>query len=425
VDVLRALPAASVHTVVCSPPYWLVRAYGTPPQRWADGWVGERGQEPTPEEYVSHAAEVFREVRRVLQADGTLWLNLGDTYWNDPGGQPGAWGQIGAKAREANRQVGRRRRAAGAAHPVLKRTDLVGVPWRVALALQADGWYVRAEVIWTKGNPLPESVRDRPTKAHEQVFLLSKRPTYYYDAEAIAEPATGGAHPRGVGLNPKSLFDGYAPHQASANVPRLHRPRANDSFAAAGRGLVARHNRRSVWAIPVGAYRGAHFATYPPALVEPCVLAGTSGAGYCPRCGAPWRRLTQREPMAKAPGSGAKRFGAGTMDGLAGTTAGAPASRTVGWRPGCACPPHAPVPCVVLDPCAGAGTTGLVADRLGRDAVLIELNGDYAELARRRIAGDAPLFADVEAAEDAGPAAGGPVSRGADGRDEAGARAAG
>jgi hypothetical protein len=311
---------------------------------------------------------------------------------------------------------------------VLKRKDLVGVPWRVALALQAGGWYLRAEVIWAQGNPLPESVRDRPTRAHEQVFLLAKRPTYYYDAEAIAEPATGTAHqpwaqPSRAGLIPKSLLDGYAPHQVSAN-----RPRPSDTCSAAVRGLVARHNRRSVWMIPVGAYRGAHFATFPPALVEPCVLAGTSDVGCCPRCGAPWRRVVDRS-VALGSGSGrAGRVPAGTRADTAPATSGRydlrlgprVAGATRGWRPGCRCPVQQPVPCTVLDPCAGAGTTGLVADRLGRDALLIELNGGHAELARRRIAGDAPLFADVEDAGAPGPTTG----AGTGGGEEADARTA-
>jgi DNA modification methylase len=414
-DVLGGLPAGSVHAVCTSPPYWQLRDYGTPPQRWPDGWVGEWGQEPEPERYVDHTVAVLRAVRRVLRDDGTLWLNLGDTYWNDPGGQNGAEGRVGAKAREANRQLGRRRRASGTAHAVLKRKDLLGLPWRVALALQADGWYLRAEVIWHKPNALPESVRDRPTKAHEPLFLLAKRPTYYYDAEAIAEPVSGTAHPRGAGLTPAALLEAPALDRAPPNVDRLHRGRQNPSCSSAVTELGDRRNRRSVWSIPLAGYAGAHFATFPPALVEPCVLAGTSAWGCCPACGAPWRRVTERRRIERDelpqgdPRRRPRRYDAGKGALLYGP--GHPgqryvASQTLGWRPGCVCPLREPVPCTVLDPCAGAGTTGLVADRLGRDAVLVELRPEYAAQARHRLTGDAPLFADVLGAGDVEASAG-------------------
>jgi DNA modification methylase len=320
VDVLSRQPAESVQCVVTSIPYWQLRAYGTPPQTWADGWVGEWGQEPTPEEYVAHTVEAFRAVKRVLRRDGTLWLNIGDTYWNDPGGQQGSEGTIGAKAKEANRQMGRRKRATGAHHPVLKRKDLVGIPWRVAFALQADGWWLRSEVIWHKPNPLPESVTDRPTKAHEPVFLLTKSADYFYDAEAIKEPNTPGTVAR--------LASGPVQAIGLGEKARLARGDSNrrDYAEPGGR------NKRSVWTIPVAAWSEAHFATFPPALVEPCVKAGT--------------------------------------------------------RPGD----------TVLDPCGGSGTVGMVADRLGRNAVLCELKPEYAAMAQRRITGDAPLFAEVEVA---------------------------
>lgn len=469
-DVLAGVPAGSVHCCVCSPPYWQLRDYGTPPQVWPEppppwgggtppcpagehvwmdatvrdgrhrddftagglqltaagsvghrgahagafcarcrAWIGEWGHEPDPELYVAHTVAVFREVRRVLRDDGTLWLNLGDTYWNDPGGQNGAEGRVGAKAKAANRLLGRRRRTtrveAGLPYqPHPRRKDLVGVPWRVAFALQADGWYLRSEIIWHKGNPLPESVVDRPTRAHEQVFLLTKRARYFYDAEAIAEPVSGDAHPRGAGVHPKSLLWEDAFGQASANATRLHRPRQHSHFAGAVRDLVERRNRRSVWLVRLAGYRGAHFATFPPALVEPCVRAGTSERGCCPACGAPWRRIVERRRVERNelpegdPRRRPRRYDAGkgaTLYGPGHSGQRYVVSRTIGWRPGCACPPHTPVPCTVLDPCSGAGTTGLVADRLGREALLIELRTEYVALAWQRVVGDAPLFADV------------------------------
>jgi DNA modification methylase len=321
VDVLARQPAESVQCVVTSIPYWRLRAYGTPPQTWADGWVGEWGQEPTPEQYVAHTVEAFAAVKRVLRRDGTLWLNIGDTYWNVPGGTQA--GCVSTKAKEAARRVGRRPLGK---HPVLKQKDMVGIPWRVAFALQADGWWLRSEVIWHKPNPMPEAVTDRPTKAHEPVFLLTRSADYFYDAEAIKEPQSEGTHAR-FGKNP-----------VQSSRRKLEAPgsgvKSNASFVAATAGMILEggRNKRSVWTIPVAAWSEAHFATFPPALVEPCVKAGS--------------------------------------------------------RPGD----------TVLDPCGGSGTVGMVADRLGRNAVLCELKPEYAAMAQRRITGDAPLFAEVEVA---------------------------
>jgi DNA modification methylase len=314
-DVLRTLDAESVQCVVTSPPYWGLRDYGV---------AGQLGLERTPDEYVEKVVAVFDEARRVLRNDGTLWLNLGDSYANDTkwGGQTGGK-HVSALPLHGNAGVGRGKRTTG-----LKAKDLVGIPWRVAFALQANGWYLRSDIIWHKTNPMPESVDDRPTRAHEYIFLLSKSPRYYYDAAAIKEPVTGGAHARGNGVNPKAKAHGPNSRAAVDRVPRP-RPKQNESFSAAVTGLVDERNKRSVWSVATFAYPGAHFATFPPALIEPCVKAGSR----------------------------------------AGDT--------------------------ILDPFAGAGTTGLVADRLGRDSLLIELNPAYAEMMRRRITGDAPLFVDL------------------------------
>lgn len=493
-DVLPTIAPATFHTCVTSIPYWQLRSYGTEPQVWAnpDGtplcvneheweteryyreggnssssslafsepgpenaqrlkdtrwrsnticqhcgaWRGEWGQEPTPEMYVDHTVAVFEAVRRVLRNDGTLWLNIGDTYWNDPGGQNGSEGWVGEKAKEANRQMGRRKRSTGSTDPVLKRKDLVGIPWRVAFALQAAGWYLRSEIIWHKPNPMPESCTDRPTKAHEYVFLLTKRGDYFYDREAIMEPVSGTAHSRGNGLNPKAKLNGYAPGQESANQPRLHRqkvpaywdtdpgahgriqrrPRQNESFSAAVAELVDQRNKRSVWTIPLNGFSEAHFATFPPALVEPCIKAGTSERGCCPTCGAPWGRIVARAPAApRIPGSAKSDAASERMAtrNMLQRTRGAranggahdnpfPPPVTLGWQQACSCPPHEPVPCTVLDICFGSGTTGVVGDRLGRDVVGIDLHPDYVVMAERRIKEDAPMFTEVAAVlEDA------------------------
>ena len=324
-DTLRRMPDGSVQCCVTSPPYWGLRDYGH------DGQIG---LESTPEAYVVRMVEVFREVRRVLRDDGTLWLNLGDSY---AGGGKGGGGSF----QEERPGWSARGRMDGHG---LKPKDLVGIPWRVAFAFQADGWYLRQDIIWHKPNPMPESVRDRCTKSHEYVFLLSKSERYYYDAEAVSEPVSVSTTAR---LSQPSLLlqagsdrvPGKTNGPMKAVGPRFGGDKygdSDDSKHATKSGNVyqipdanGRRNRRSVWTITTKPFSGAHFAVMPPDLADPCIRAG------CPEGG------------------------------------------------------------VVLDPFGGAGTVGLVADRLGRDAVLCELNPEYAELARRRIADDNRLFGKV------------------------------
>jgi DNA modification methylase len=327
-DTLRTLPDASVHCCVTSPPYFGLRDYGN---------AAQIGLEPTPDEYVSQMVEVFREVRRVLSNDGTLWLNLGDSY---AGG-----GTIGRN--DAGRDIGGGGNKLGSGNPgtqgsrarieSLKAKDLIGIPWRVAFALQADGWFLRQDIIWHKPNPMPESVRDRCTKAHEYVFLLSKSERYFYDIEAMQEQATDSTSLR--------LAQDIANQRGSDRVPgktngamkavkgRFVRPGVDTNGGGQGDGAMSypalTRNKRSVWTIATQPFSEAHFATMAPELAKTCIKAG------CPEGGT------------------------------------------------------------VLDPFGGAGTTGLVADQLQRDAVLCELNPEYISIARRRIAADAPLFAEV------------------------------
>ncbi len=330
-DVLRTLPDESVHCVVTSPPYWGLRDYGV------DGQIG---LEPSFSDYIDTMRAVFAEVWRVLRKDGTLWLNMGDSYATSVNGRSAAdtkatgnddrtfrdkpFSTIGPIHKTSTLQGGKeilsqQRRVGDLATDfgILKPKDLCGIPWRIAFALQADGWYLRSDIIWSKPNPMPESVIDRPTKAHEYLFLLSKSERYYYDADAIREPHL---EPERSGTSEKMWSPNVATNEQLVNGGFGRGKYTQRIYNSAGR------NRRTVWEIPTSPYSEAHFATFPPALIEPCIKAG------CPKDG---------------------------------------------W---------------VLDPFGGAGTTGLVADRLGRNAILIELNPQYAAMAERRIQDDAGLF---------------------------------
>jgi DNA modification methylase len=245
-------------------------------------WRGALGLEPTPELYTAHLVDVFREVRRVLRDDGTLWLNLGDSYTS--GNRP-------AYDRRSNNRGNHGITDSRLRQPAdLKPKDLIGIPWRVALALQADGWYLRSDIIWAKSNPMPESVTDRPTKSHEYLFLLSKRERYFYDANAIREPL---AYPgRTYKARTDELKTRKLKTQSLRCTPGLHDGRTLCGSPELGR------NKRSVWTIPTEPYAGAHFATYPTRLVEPCIKAGSSERGCCRSCGAPWQRMLKKTPMS-------------------------------------------------------------------------------------------------------------------------------
>jgi DNA modification methylase len=382
---LRELPNGSVQCVITSPPYWGLRDYGVD---------GQLGLEPTPEEYVGKLVEVFREVRRVLRCDGTIWLNVGDTYF-------GSWGNYGGQNRGHGTQrevvhgsavpnpayegLERYRPPSAHPHPTLKPKDLVGIPWRLASALQADGWWLRSDVIWAKPNPMPESVTDRPTKSHEYLFLLAKSERYFYDAEAIKEIGVGEA-PGNTTHKGQTAFE-------NGDV------RMRTKSGLADMITFARHNKRSVWTVAVEAFPEAHFAVFPTRLVEPCILAGTSEHGCCSRCGAPWTRIVKRS-LAFQSGSGrAGNIPEGKYSGSAQAESGdydirlgpVVTTATIGWEPSCTCKAEV-APCTVLDPFNGAGTTGLVALRLARNYLGIELNAEYVAMSERRVRADAPLF---------------------------------
>lgn len=311
-DQLRILEAESVHTCVTSPPYYNLRDYGA---------AGQIGAEDTPEEYIGKLVDVFREVRRVLRPDGTLWVNIGDSY------AANRTYQVHDKKDTKGNTFSR-----GAKVPNgCKAKDLIGIPWLLAFALRADGWYLRQDVIWSKTNAMPESVRDRCTKSHEYIFLMSKSPRYYFDAAAISEPIARSSAKRYLqNIEAQKGSDrqpGKTNGKMKAALPRFGGKKYGDDSSEESRTKsgspyvpTLRRNKRDVWAISTGGFKGAHFAVFPEKLVEPCILAG------CPKGGT------------------------------------------------------------VLDPFAGSGTSGVVAKRLGRNFIGIDVNGDYCRMAEDRIA---------------------------------------
>lgn len=332
-DKLREMADESVHCVVTSPPYWGLRDYGV---------AGQIGMERTLGEHLGVMVEVFREVRRILRKDGTCWVNYGDCYATTPNGRSAADIKILSTDDRTFRD-----KPFSTIGGVLKPKDLCMVPNRLAIALQEDGWWVRSEIIWHKPNPMPESIKDRPGSSHEKIWLLSKSERYWYDSDAVRTPAAESSVSRWSQDIENQAGSMRQPGKTNGSMKAVGGSRANKQ-----RGHSRRHagfnerwdgmkkadqqengcNLRNVWTIATAAFSEAHFATFPPDLVEPCIKAG------CPMTGT------------------------------------------------------------VLDPFGGAGTTGLVADRLGRNAILIELNPEYAAIAERRIRGDAPMFTKVTAA---------------------------
>src|SRR5690606_7069504 len=359
IETLRTLPEGFIHTCVTSPPYWGLRDYGAP---------GQIGFEPMPEEYVERMVEIFRAVRRVLRDDGTLWLNLGDSYASKPCGGIGH----NAKVRNTKKAI---QKSAGVPAG-LKPKDLVGIPWRVAFALQADGWYLRSDIIWHKPNAMPESVKERLTKAHEYIFLLAKSKKYYYDADAIREDAIYQEKRNGrVG--------------AYQNRAIFHKGDGTTPTGVATRDLSKR-NKRTVWTVSTKPFKGAHFAVFPPDLIEPCILAG-SPEKACSHCGAPWERVTERKTINKEGWGPSKKnhreyLGEETIFKNGYGRAGDTIVYTIGWKPTCQCEGNdGSGRGIVLDPFFGSGTTGVVAAKHGRQWIGIELNPEYVEIAKRRL----------------------------------------
>jgi len=363
---LKDLSDGCVQCVVTSPPYWGLRDYGC---------AGQLGLEPTPDAYVSRIVEVFREVRRVLRDDGTLWLNLGDSY-GATGGNTAMTGGKSDPSRGVKMGFGNLPNTETGLRP----KNLIGIPWRVAFALQADGWYLRQDIIWHKPNPMPESITDRCTKSHEYIFLLSKSARYFYDSEAIKETAIhSGRVVKATGILSKNANAGFG------NDTKL-------GFTTRDILVSGKRNKRSVWSITTKPFSGAHFAVFPEELPELCIKAGTSEKGSCSVCGAPWERIIERTQLNRtelpkeSPNYRPNTYQGEYEDINGKGDAGFTETKTIGWQPTCEC--NAPViPCIVLDPFFGSGTVGVVAKRLGRDWIGIELNPEYASMAEKRIVG--------------------------------------
>ena len=368
---LKELPDRSIHCCVTSPPYWGLRDYGTSDQL---------GLEETPQEYVENMVKLFRQVRRVLKDDGTLWLNLGDSYASSGvSGLNEGWDERTKKYAGGGHTAEKTRYKGNKKIPCThKPKDLIGIPWMVAFALQADGWYLRQDIIWHKPNPMPESVTDRCTKSHEYIFLLTKSARYYYDADAIKEPLAESS----IGRLNQDIENQTGTTRAVGKT--------NGNFKAVG-DIDGGRNKRSVWTVTTKPYKEAHFATYPEKLIEPCIKAGTSAHGCCADCGAPWERiLAKGEKVKQKWGTQTKvdksRNDVGLKTGMVNTY------YTTGWQPTCQCECKKIVPAIVLDPFMGAGTTGLVARKLSRHYVGYELNAEYIKIAEKRIFNEIGLF---------------------------------
>lgn len=416
-SVLSLLPSGIAQTCVTSPPYFGLRSYGNEPVAWpavsyapmpglpeltVAEWTGNLGLEPTPEMFIAHLVLIFREVKRVLADTGVVWINMGDSY-------AGSWGNYSPTGQGGQRDKSMERWQRPAYEdkqdwrpptsnklPGLKPKDLMLIPARLALALQADGWWVRSEIVWAKGRSLhvdecgpgstmPESVGDRPTKAHEMVYLLSKSGRYFYDAEAVREPSVSETQLE-HNLKYAKQYDAYdsTAHNRQPN-------NTNHKGIHSRPGSIGR-NLRDVWLINPGSFKQAHFAVFPDDIPDICIRAGTSERGQCPHCGAPWERVVERTPMEIKRSGRAEEMGEFGRTQASGTMTKPPTSETVGWQPTCECDEHEPVAQLVIDPFSGAGTTGLVATRLGRRYIGIEPNAEYVKMSEQRIINDAPLF---------------------------------
>lgn len=350
-ELLGQLEPKSVHTAITSPPYFpSIRDYGAKPTLWFDGWIGCLGNETDPQKYCEHLVDIFRSLKRALRDDGTLWVNIGDSFAKNN------------KFREFG----------------IKQKDIFGIPWMFAFAMRTDGWYLRNDHIWNKPDCMPDSAQDRFVRSHEYLFQFAKTDKYYFDHQAVREPASDVSLKRIAQKNFANQKGGEKDYgKTGVNKSRSAR-KAIENFARnPGR------NKRTVWNIPTARLKENHFAAFPTKLPEICLLASTSAKGCCTSCGSPWIRVVDKERIATRPALENKNDDSAkaNRDPQRHITI----MNTAGWKPSCDCNIEDVQPCTVLDPFNGAGSTGVAAVAAGRRYIGIELVPEYVDISKRRI----------------------------------------
>ncbi len=358
-DVLKQIPDNLVHCVITSPPYFpAIRDYHSDPVVWTDGWEGSLGDELTPFAYIDHLTSVFVEIKRIMRDDAVFWLNIGDTYAKN-----NKWSEYG-----------------------IKRKDLIGMPWRIAFELQKKGFFLRQDNIWQKTNVMPESPPDRTTRSHEYIFQFTKSEKYYFDCEAIKEKPAESSLKRIA----QKTFE-----QQKGGEKDYGRTKVNDYRSA--RRIIENfaknpgRRKRTVWPMSTANSKGSHFAVFPEELVKTCILASTSQKGCCSQCGSQFVRSVNKIRFPTRPGVAIKKDV--TKKSNRDPKRHCTITKTIGWLPSCDCVNETDIkPSIVLDPFSGYGTVGVVAVKLEKDYIGIELNTEYVHESKRRIQAIDALF---------------------------------
>lgn len=441
-ELMQQLPEKSAHTCVTSPPYYALRDYSVAPTTWPEVTFSLfgfpitippqtccLGMESTPMAFIGHMVLIFRGVKRVLRDDGTCWINMGDSYASS--GKNRTEEQASRNSTLAGSTTSQSQILHQQSKIVdgLKPKDMIGIPWMLAFALRDDGWYLRSDVIWAKPNPMPESVQDRPTKAHEYIFLLSKSEKYYYDHHAIKTPPKESSFARWDQAVDDQTRSDRVPGKTNGNMKavgggqfNIRKKRDEDRAVYRQRCHSRRHagfndrwdkmsteeqmsmgaNKRTVWSVPTMPFKEAHFATFPEDIPATCIKAGTSQM-CCADCGTPYTRRVEQElvPTPKAIKTAvidARDHGADSNDQGSNRQKDGHKNgyiyqhRTLGWLKACSCETQETKPCIVLEPFSGAGTTPMVARKLGRDYYAIEKKPEYKAISDKRLKDELGMF---------------------------------